>query len=142
MYVKLLFMSSPFSITYVEDWRRTTGAWWAHVRIPDGDGGCIPAAPKPLPHKGYAILLVQHGMHELEFCSGAHLQHYITVLSKKLLPTTRQLSAHSGAGPNGHWLSRLPAEWKPYKKRLLLVEKLRQAAAYAAEHVPGSAFKS
>ena len=92
---------------------------------------------------GYAILQVPFGAHVLEFCSAAHVQHYIDVLSQKLLPTTMQLSRQrdSGAGPNGHWLSRLPAQLKPYGKRALLVKKLKTAALHAAEHAPGDAFK-
>lgn len=137
-------MTSNFQIAYFNDWRRTPGAYWVHIPIPDNEGEYTPPAPKPIPGRGYAILQVPFGTHVLEFCSAAHLQHYIDVLSQKLLPTTTQLSEQrgSGAGPNGYWLSRLPAELKPYSKRLLLVKKLKAALDYATEHAPGTAFKS
>jgi hypothetical protein len=136
-------MVDKFPIAYVNDWNQTPGAYWVHIPIPNSDGEYSPSAPKPILEKGYAILHVSFGAHDLEFCSAAHLQHYIDVLSQKLLPTTMQLSAQrgTGAGPNGHWLSRLPAELKPYSKRMLLVKKLTAAAEYAAEHAPGTAFK-
>jgi hypothetical protein len=136
-------MASNFLITYTVDWHQTPGAYWVHIPIVGGDE-YTPPAPKPIPGKGYAILQVPFGAHVLEFCSAAQLQHYIDVLSQKLLPTTTQLSAQrgSGAGPNGHWLSRLPAELKPYSKRVLLVKKLKAALEYAAAHAPGTAFKS
>jgi hypothetical protein len=136
-------MTSNFPISYAADWRQVPGAYWVHIPILDSNGEYTPPTPKPIPGKGYAILQVPFGAHVLEFCSAAHLQHYIAVLSQKLLPTTMQLSAQrgSGAGPNGHWLSRLPAELKPYSKRVLLVKKLKAALEYAAEHAPGDAFK-
>jgi hypothetical protein len=136
-------MSANLSITYNSDWHQIPGAYWVHISIADSGSEYAPPVPKPIPGKGYAILQVPFGAHVLEFCSAAHLQHYIAVLSQKLLPTTMQLSAQrgSGAGPNGHWLSRLPAELKPYSKRVLLVKKLKAALDYAAEHVPGDAFK-
>lgn len=41
------------------------------------------------------------------------------VLAQKHLPTTIRLSAlpQSSRGPNSHWLSRLPGELKPWRKR-------------------------
>jgi len=137
-------MTIVFSFAYSRDWHQTPGAYWVHIPIPDTNDKYTPHAPKLIPGKGYAILQVPIGTHVLEFCSAAHLQHYIDVLSQKLLPATMQLSAErgSGAGPNGHWLSRLPAELKPYRKRVLLVKKLAAALEYAAEHAPGTAFKS
>lgn len=134
---------ASFPVVYAKDWRTIPGAYWVHIPVPEHEGEYFPPAPHEVPGKGYAILQVPFGAHLLEFCSAAHVQHYIDILSMKLLPTTTQLSQQrgSGAGPNGHWLSRLPAELKPYGKRVLLVKKLEAAALYAAEHAPGDAFR-
>jgi hypothetical protein len=68
------------------------------------------------------------------------LDHVIDVLSRKPLPTSRQLSLRRGArfGPNGHWLSRLPAELKAPRKRAKLVQVLRAVRAQVAESWPGA----
>lgn len=68
---------------------------------------------------------------ELQFSSPAQLEHCIQVLAAKPLPTTRQLSAKRGAsvGPNGHWLSRLPARLKSPRRRERVVETLRSVYA-------------
>jgi hypothetical protein len=112
-------------------------------RQPDANmPGATPDAPVPVPHKGYAVLQVEFESHTLCFCSAVHLGHTISVLSMSRLPTSRQLSEASGlaAGPNQHWLSRLPAALKSPRKRPALVKELIRAKAYAAENAPGGAF--
>lgn len=128
--MKLLFFFS-----FTEHWQHAPLAHWVHV--PDGAGGFTPPAPEPIPHRGYALLHVACGAHELVFSSPAQLNHCIDVLARQPLPTTRQLSAQrgSGAGPNGHWLSRLPAVLKAPRQRARLVEALR--AVHAAVVVDG-----
>jgi hypothetical protein len=51
-----------------------------------------PTAPPAVPHKGYPILHVEFEEYELLFGSAAQIEHYIDVLNRKALPTTR----HSG----------------------------------------------
>jgi len=64
---------------------------------------------------------------DLQFSSLAQLDHFIEVMVAKPLPTSRQLSRKRelSVGPNGHWLSRLPARLKAPKQRAKLVSKLQ-----------------
>jgi hypothetical protein len=119
-------MISRFRFMYEPDWRTAPMAFWVHV--PSTTLGAFePAAPPKVPRLGYSFLKFEFGEHELVFSSPAQLQHMIDVLSKKPLPTSTQLSAARGAsvGPNGHWLSRLPAELKSPKTREVLVRHLK-----------------
>jgi hypothetical protein len=120
-------MSATFHFTYEKDWRTAPVANWIHVPVPDAPSHYEPPAPLLTPHKGYRFLRVQYGEHELQFSSPPQLSHFIEVLEKKPLPTTRQLSAKRGSsiGPNGHWLSRLPASLKSPRNRAKLVQALR-----------------
>lgn len=120
-------------IEYVDDWRNAPMAYWVHV---EQDGAhwraatrYVPPAPSPVPHKGFRLLCVEIGDTVLHFSSEAQLAECIGVLSMKPLPTTRALSARRGTslGPNGHWLSRLPAKLKSPRMRERVVAKLRLA---------------
>ncbi|MDM0036803.1 hypothetical protein QTI33_32035 [Variovorax sp. J22P271] len=132
--------TSTFHFTFESDWRTAPMAYWVHV--PDTSGAWVPPAPVAIPHRGFPALRVEAGEHELVFSSPAQVAHCIEVLSTRPLPTSRQLSLKRGttAGPNGHWLSRLPAALKSPRRREQLVELLR--AAYAASVQPdGASFK-
>lgn len=119
-------MKLAFRFTYEKDWRTASMAFWVHVSVPGTTGLCDPPAPVAVPHLGYAFLRVEFESHELQFSALAQLDHFIEVLSRKPLPTSRQLSSRRGlpVGPNGHWLSRLPAELKSPRKRGKLVQAL------------------
>jgi hypothetical protein len=97
-------------------------AFWVHLETPPAEWRAAPAydppAPKSRGRSGYPFLVIAYGPHTLEFSSQAQLAHFIEVLSKTPLPTTRALSKLRGtsAGPNSHWLSRLPAALKGTKK--------------------------
>jgi hypothetical protein len=114
------------------NWRNAPLAYWVHVESPPGTWygttTYTPAAPKPQGRKGYPYLVVEFGRETLEFSSREQLDHFVEVLSTTPLPTSRSLSALRGssAGPNGHWLSRLPAALKRTKQRALLVRALKQ----------------
>jgi hypothetical protein len=131
-------MSATFHFTYEKDWRTAPLAFWVHVPVPGEVSLCNPPAPEPVPHKGYLFLHVQFENHDLEFSAPAQLDHFIEVLSSKLLPTSRQLSMRRGlaVGPNGHWLSRLPAELKSPRKRAKLLQVLRAVRERAFEQRP------
>lgn len=135
-------MNGNFHFTFESDWRYVPGAFWVHLPVVGNPGTFAPAAPLPVPHKGFPVLHVEVGKHELLFVSMAHLDHYIEILSLKALPTSRQLSEASGieTGPNQHWLSRLPGELKSPKKRQELVKVLSAAKAFAANNAPTAAF--
>jgi hypothetical protein len=95
--------------------------------MPDAPSHFEPQAPNATPHMGFRFLRFEFDKHELVFSSPSQLEHFIAVLNTKPLPTTRQLSAKrmTSAGPNGHWLSRLPAQLKAPKTRAKLVANLR-----------------
>lgn len=130
-----LEMRPAFHFTYEKDWRTAPVAFWVHVPVPGTADACNPPAPAATPHLGYAFLCVEIESHELQFSALAQLDHFIEVLSRKPLPTSRQLSSLRGlpVGPNGHWLSRLPAELKSPRKR----EKLVQALSAIRTQVAG-----
>jgi hypothetical protein len=119
-------MKPAFRFTYEKDWRTAPLAFWVHVPVAETTDACDPAAPVAIPHLGYPFLRVEFESHELQFSALAQLDHFIEVLSRKPLPTSRQLSSRRGlpVGPNGHWLSRLPAELKSPRKREKLVQVL------------------
>lgn len=119
-------MNSSFHFTFEEDWRTAPVAFWVHIPVPDSQTKYEPAIPPYVLHKGYAFLRVQYGQHELQFSSPAQLAHFIEVLARKPLPTSTQLSSlrKLPVGPNGHWLSRLPASLKTPRNRQKLVKEL------------------
>ena len=120
-------MNARFRFSYEPDWTEAPLAFWVHVPLPDAPNDFEPQAPKATPHRGFRFLRFEFDQHELVFSSPSQLEHFIAVLNTKPLPTTRQLSAKrmTRAGPNGHWLSRLPAELKAPKTRAQLVGHLR-----------------
>lgn len=119
-------MSLRYRFTFEPDWRAAPMAFWVHVPTGAVPGECEPAAPPKIPRQGYAFLRCEFREHELVFSSPAQLAHFIDVLARKPLPTSRQLSAARGStvGPNGHWLSRLPADLKSPRTREILVRDL------------------
>jgi hypothetical protein len=135
-------MSSKFHFTFEADWRSAPGAYWVHVPVEGEPGVFAPAAPIAVPHKGFAMLHVEFEGFDLLFSSSAQIEHYIEVLSKTALPTSRHLSKIRGnnVGPNQHWLSRLPGELKSPRMRPALVKALLAAKDFAAENSPNSSF--
>jgi hypothetical protein len=136
-------MTTPtFCFTFVSDWRSAPLAFWVHVPDAATPDTWIPPAPLAVPHKGFPALWVKAGEHALVFTSPAQLAHCIDVLARKPLPTSRQLSVKRGTtyGPNGHWLSRLPAALKSPRRREQVVETLR-ATYSAVVQADGASFK-
>lgn len=94
-----------------------------------------PGLPQAVPLKGYPVLWVDALGIELRFSSIAEVEHFLEVIRLKNMPTPLQLSQRRDApyGPNGHWLSRLPAKLKPYRKREKIIpiveEGLKQLKA-------------
>jgi hypothetical protein len=130
-------MATPFRFTFEKNWAQAPIAFWVHAHA---WGSKLPGAPIPQPvsHRGYAMLHVDFGGHELSFSAPAQLDHCIEVLSLRPLPTSRWLAARPGlpVGPNGHWLSRLPATLKSPRRRARLVAALREVREKAV--APGS----
>lgn len=120
-------MHLRYRVTCEPEWRYAPMAFWVHVPVPDRPGETEPPAPEPIPRRGYPHLRIDYRGCELVFSSPEQLRHCIDVLSSRNLPTTRRLSAlrGQGAGPNGHWLSRLPASLKSPGGRRQLVRYLQ-----------------
>ena len=78
-----------------------------------------PELSRLIPGKGFPRLIVNTLGVELEFASIAEIEHFLDVIRQKNMPTSTQLSQKREVpyGPNGHWLSRLPAKLKPWPKR-------------------------
>jgi hypothetical protein len=109
-------------------------AYWVHV--PKGTEDWMhatefdPPAPKAHGKAGYPVLCVESCDMVFRFSSRAQLDICIKTLSTKPLPTTRNLTALRGGsyGPNGHWLSRLPASVKSTKGRQRAIADLSEVA--------------
>lgn len=119
-----------FWITYSDSWKSSPLAFWVHVPISgefyDETAEFQPEAPKKK-LEGYAIYNFELDGFTFEFSSKEQILHFIEVLSQKVMPTSKQLSAKRGPklGPNRHWLSRLPAKTKSYKYREKLVRFIK-----------------
>lgn len=120
MHLRIHFTLEP-------NWRTAPLAFWVHVPVAGTATAYMPAAPIAAPHKGFVFLHVDAMGVDLQFSSLAQLDHFIDVMATRPLPTSLQLSRKRGApvGPNGHWLSRLPAKLKTTKARAKLVGRLR-----------------
>lgn len=110
--------------------------YWVHRPVAGGEAEAQlePPLPPAMVGRGYPNLVVTLFGTELHFASAAEVRHVIAVLAQKHLPTTRALSAerHPQAGPNRHWLSRLPASLKPWGRRQRIVRVLERALAEVA----------
>jgi len=108
-------------------------SFWVHIEA-DGRPWCdaeqfSPPIPSPVPGKGFPTFHVEFDGFTFTFASLDELNVCLETLSKKLLPTSTQLSAKRGTsvGPNSHWLSRLPAKVKPWRYREKAVAYLAKA---------------
>lgn len=137
-------MSAKYHFSYQPDWRSAPVAFWVHRPV-DGSASLFDLpAPSSVPHKGFVFLHVEFDGAELRFSAPAQLDHFIDVLSKQPLPTSRNLASQSGlpVGPNGHWLSRLPASLKSPRKRMRLVEALKAIRTSTIATGDGASFPS
>jgi hypothetical protein len=85
-----------------------------------------PPMPSPVHGKGYPVWFIDHRGRSLVFASPQEIEHVIDILSRKILPSPRELGQPYLA-VNSHWLSRLHTSFKPLKVRQELVKKLKQA---------------
>lgn len=126
-------MAMKWHFEFIPDWRDEPMAYWIHV---ENDAkpwlqalSFDPPAPRPVAGRGFAVLCVEVGAFTFRFSSPEQLRACMSTLSAKPLPSSLALSARrpGGAGPNSHWLSRLPARIKSPKSRAKAVEALRRA---------------
>jgi hypothetical protein len=107
--------------------------YWVHVPV-DGSFYSAEVFDPPLPPviggKGYPVFLIEVDGFTWRFSSLAELRACITTLAQKHLPTTIRLSEErGGAGPNGHWLSRLPRKTKSWRYRERAVAYMQKVLA-------------
>ena len=100
-----------------------------HGRSTRAAGQTPPPMPGPVPGRGFALLHVEYQGFTFTFASLDELDLCVDTLSRRVLPTSIRLSAEhgSGAGPNSHWLSRLPARVTSWKYREGAAAYLRKA---------------
>jgi hypothetical protein len=87
-----------------------------------------PPMPSPVHGKGYPVWFIDHRGRSLVFASRQEIEHVIDILSRKILPSPRELGQPYLA-VNSHWLSRLHTSFKPWKVRQELVKRLRNHPA-------------
>ena len=115
-------------ISYTEDWKSSPMAFWVHKEVDKKPWYVAekfdPPAPKKHGSLGYVKLHIEFNGFKFIFTSQEQLNEFIEILGQKLLPTTIELSKKRSAtaGPNGHWLSRMPPKSKSWKYREKLVE--------------------
>lgn len=110
-------------IEYSKEYEPSPLSFWVHRHL-DNDLWPLasifdPSLPKAIPLKGFPVLFVDALGIELRFSSIEEVEHFLEVISVKNMPTPLQLTKlrNVNYGPNGHWLSRLPAKLKPWSKR-------------------------
>lgn len=126
-------------IEYSKEYRPSPLSFWVHRHLDNEVWSQAtefdPSLPKPILLKGYPVLVVDALGVELRFSSIEEVEHFLEVVSARNMPTPIQLSKQRNVnyGPNGHWLSRLPAKMKPWRKREKFIpivkEGLRQLQA-------------
>lgn len=128
-----------YRITFTDSFEPSPMSFWVHRNV---NGDCWhdadefePPLPKPIPGRGYSRLHVECDGISLEFASLHELDQMVAVLSMNPLPSTRSLARqrHTSAGPNSHWLSRLPGRAKSLRFRRKLVGFLQQIRPEYAE---------
>ena len=111
-------------------------AYWVH-RETDGKlfSNAVSFDP-PAPEKDlnglYKIHYIEFDGQTFIFSSIYQFNIFIDVLSKKVLPRSRDLAAErtDKHGPNSHWLSRLPAKVKSFRFRKKLIKYLISVKNY------------
>lgn len=118
-------------ITYSKTWKGSPLAFWVHIPITgefyDPETKFKPKEPKK-EIDGYPIYHFELDGISFEFSSKSQIEHFINMLSKKVMLTSRQLSEKRGTrlGPNKHWLSRLPSKTMSFKYRDKLINYIKK----------------
>ena len=126
---------NKWRIEFTEKYKSSPLSFWVHKHL-DCDVWSQatqydPVLPKVIPAKGFPTLVVDALGFELEFSSIEEVYHFLDIVRQKNMPTSTQLSNKRGVtyGPNGHWLSRLPAKLKPWSKRENYIKTVEEGLA-------------
>ena len=131
-----LYLSRQMPITPVSRWIGPTGWMRACRGTPHGEAIPGDLVPAPYYHrKSWAELEVHVDGITLYFATPLELDEVTRVLSQNPLPSTRTLTRDRAAGPNSHWLSRLPKKSKTQKWR-------QKFLRYIAQHPKVAAFRA
>ena len=120
-------------IEYNSNYTETSLSFWVHKHLDHEVWSYAkkfePVMPKAIPCKGFPMLILNVLGVELEFASVAEVEHFLSVISQKNMPTTQRLSRQrtNNYGPNRHWLSRLPSDIKPWSKRERIIPIVENA---------------
>ena len=119
-------------IEYTEKWSPGPMSYWVHIEV--GDEAWYeatefdPPLPRAVPGRGYPRYFVECDGFTFHFASLDEIRACIEMFSRKVLPTTRDLTAQrGGTGPGAHWLSKLPANVTSWRYRECAVAYLRKA---------------
>lgn len=118
-------------IEYRDKYTPTPMSFWVHRHLDQEvwiySEEFEPSLPKPIPCKGYPMLIVNALGIELVFASIEEAEHFLNVISQKNMPTSQQLARQriDNYGPNTHWLSRLPSGLKPRRKREKIIPLIK-----------------
>ena len=107
--------------------------FWVHIEA-DGKAWYAaekfdPPAPKPVPGRGWPVYFVEFDGFTFRFASLAELAAASPPSHVRFCRQYRQLSVERGttAGPNSHWLSRMPKGTKSWRYRERAVRYLLEA---------------
>ncbi|MCF6221839.1 MAG: hypothetical protein L3J65_12070 [Robiginitomaculum sp.] len=128
---------SQWNLIYHSKLTRSPLSYWVHIPLDASKNiYCAeldwmdfkPPFLRRIPVKGYPYLIIRVTGFNIEFASLVEVQHCLDILSQKNMPTTMALSKKraTGVGPNGHWLSRWPANLKSWSKRQKIVAALER----------------
>ncbi|MBW6420669.1 hypothetical protein KX729_04375 [Rhizobium sp. XQZ8] len=110
-------------------WAGATTAGWVQQKMPSGQRKRPKSVSHPFPfqRKLWCRLAVHFDGVDLIFAMPAELDLFISVMSQNPLPSGwRLLKGWPKGRPNGHWLSRLPKEAKPWNFRQAICKFLRE----------------
>lgn len=127
-------------VEYADHWERSLPmTYWVHVET-DGRPwlealAFEPPAPRPIAGRGFAIFHVEVDGMVFRFSSLPEIEELLRIFRMKVMPTSRRMCAQRQArgspapvaGPNSHWLSRLPAPTKSLRYRRKAITMLARA---------------
>lgn len=124
-------------IEYTEQYEQSPLSFWVHYPVERGIPWVeakkyVPSLPNKVIGKGYILYKVEHKGSVLVFSSLEEIEHCIEVLSKKVLPTTRNLANQSWVEgyQHLHWLTKWPSHIKKEKDRAKIIALLRKVKSY------------